>query len=50
MEIAILASVTVSIAEEISGTAIEIFLETWVAVFTPDGMTSDCPGNKSTSS
>jgi hypothetical protein len=50
MEIAILASVTVSMAEEISGTLIEMFLETWVWVLTPDGITSDCPGSSRTSS
>jgi hypothetical protein len=50
IEIAILASVTVSMAEEISGTLIEMFLETWVWVLTPDGITSDGPGSSRTSS
>jgi hypothetical protein len=50
MAIAILASVTVSMAEEISGTWMEMFLDTWVWVLTPEGTTSDCPGSSKTSS
>ncbi|CAB4785991.1 unannotated protein [freshwater metagenome] len=48
--IAIVDSVTVSIADEITGTAIEILRVNQVEVFTSLGTTSEASGSKSTSS
>ena len=50
MAIAISDSVTVSIAEETSGTAIEILRVNWVTVLTSDGTTSEASGRSNTSS
>ena len=48
--IAICDSVTVSIAEETRGTAMEILRVNLVAVLTSDGTTSDASGRSNTSS
>jgi hypothetical protein len=50
MDIAILDSVTVSIAEETRGTAKVMLRVNRVEVLTSDGTTSDASGSKSTSS
>ncbi len=50
MAIAINDSVTVSMADEITGTAIVIFRVSRVAVSTSDGTTSEASGSSRTSS
>ena len=48
--IAISDSVTVSIADEINGIAIEIVRVNWVLVSTSEGTTSEASGSRRTSS